>query len=378
MARATTKSSRVDLTRAIVVAWALAVSACAAPSAGTVLLNGKIFTANSGQPWATALAIRGERIVAIGGDAAIEAEAGPSTRRIDLAGRVVLPGLNDAHLAVADATVASVRVLGAEALANGVTSIQVFSVSPVADTVRAFLEAGLPLRVRILRMPQPGATGANRDSRPFFPPQPAPRIDVRGMGFTLGAEDDERLRQAVGWAYGSEDPLAIAGRDAEAAGAYVDALDHHGAADVWKAKRPRVEQLVAVDPGLLARLPKLGVVVVQVPGPGAPLRSVLDAGVPLGLGSGGALRGFDLLRLATLAALGDERLSMEQAVTAYSHGSAIGEFEDKDKGRLAVGALADLAVLSRDPFAATAEELGTIRAVLTMIGGRPVYDVPRP
>ena len=107
-------------------------------------------------------------------------------------------------------------------------------------------------------------------------------------------------------------------------------------------------------------------------------RSVLDAGVPLGLGSGGALRGFDLLRLATAAALGDERLSMEQAVTAYSHGSAIGEFEDKDKGRLAVGALADLAVLSRDPFAATEEELRTIRAVLTMIGGRPVYDVPRP
>lgn len=378
MARATTRSSRVDLTRAIVVAWALTISACAAPSAETVLLNGKIFTANPAQPWATALAIRGERIVAIGGDAAVEAGAGPSTRRLDLAGRVVVPGLNDAHLALTDATPASVRLLGAQALANGVTSIQVFSVSPVAGTVRAFLEAGLPLRVRILRMPQPDATGGNRDSRPFFPPQPTPRIDVRGMGFALGAEDDERMRQAVGWAYGSEDPLAIASRDAQATAAYVDALERHGAADVWKAKRPRLEQLVAVDPGLLARLPKLGVVLVEVPGPGAPLRSVLDAGVPLGLGSGGALRGFDLLRLATAAALGDERLSMEQAVTAYSHGSAIGEFEDQDKGRLEVGALADLAVLSRDPFAATEEELRTIRAVLTMIGGRPVYDVLRP
>lgn len=363
---------------AVIAAGALWLSACAAPSADTVFLNGKIFTANPSQPWAEALAVRGDRIVAVGSTAAMAAEAGASTRRIDLAGRVAVPGLNDAHLAMTGATTASVRLLGAEAVSHGVTSLQVFSVTPVADTVRAFLEAGLPLRVRILRMPTPDAAGVNRDSRPFFPPQPAPRIDVRGMGFVLSAAEGDRLRQAVGWAYGSEDPVAIASLDSSATDAYAAALEGHGAADVWKAKRPRVDRAVAMPPAWFARLLRLGVVAVQAPRPGAPLRSFLDAGVPLALASGHTFRGFGVIRLAAMPALGDEALTVEQAIVAASYGAAVSEFKDADKGRLAVGALADLAVLSGDPFIATAEELGAIRAVLTMIGGRPVYDVPRP
>lgn len=363
---------------AIIAVGALWLSACTAAAPDTVLVNGRIFTSNPSQPWAQALAIRGERVIAVGDTAAIEAEAGASTRRIDLAGRVVVPGLNDAHLALSGATTATVRVLGAEALSHGVTSLQVFSVTPVAGTVGAFREAGLPLRVRILRMPTPDAAGVNRDSRPFFPPQPTARLDVRGMGFVLSGTDGERLRQAVGWAYGSEDPIAVASLDAEAAEAYVAALETHGAADVWKAKRPRVDQPVAMPATWFARLPRVGAVAVQTPRPGAPLRSLLAAGIPLGLGSGDGFKGFDLVRLATMAALGDEALSVEQAVTAVSQGSAVSEFKETHKGRLAVGAVADLAVLSRDPFTAAGEELGRIRSVLTMIGGRSVYDVPRP
>ena len=62
-----------------------------------VLLNGKIFTADSARPWVEALAIHGERIVAVGSTAAIGAQRGRSTRTIDLRGRVVIPGINDAH-----------------------------------------------------------------------------------------------------------------------------------------------------------------------------------------------------------------------------------------------------------------------------------------
>jgi predicted amidohydrolase YtcJ len=47
---------------------------------------------------ATALAIAGNRILATGDDATIGALAGPATRRIDLAGRTVVPGFNDAHV----------------------------------------------------------------------------------------------------------------------------------------------------------------------------------------------------------------------------------------------------------------------------------------
>lgn len=363
---------------AIIAAGALLMSACAAPSADTVLFNGKIFTSDSARPLAEALIIRGERVVAIGSSIEIQTQAPESARRIDLAGRTVIPGLNDAHLELSDATTASARVLGAEALANGVTSLQVFSRTPVAGTVQAFREAELPLRIRVVRMPTPGASGANRDSRPFFPPQPTTRLDVRGMGFALTGAEGERMRQAVGWAYGSEDPLAIASLDAQAAEDYVTALEGHGVAQVWQAKRPRVEQAVAMPAAWFARLPGLGAVAVQVPRPGAPLRSFLDAGVPLGLGSGDTFQGFGMIRLATAPSLGGEALTVEQALVAATYGSAVSQFQETNKGRLVVGAVADLAVLDRDPLTASEEELGRIRPVLTMIGGRPVYDVPRP
>ena len=72
--------------------------ACAAsPRADTVLINGKIFTANPSQPWAQAVAISGDRITAVGESSAISALAGERTRRIDLGGRAVVPGINDAH-----------------------------------------------------------------------------------------------------------------------------------------------------------------------------------------------------------------------------------------------------------------------------------------
>lgn len=62
-----------------------------------ILTGGKVFTADSTNPWATAVAIRGDRILAVGDDATIERLAGARTRRIPLGGRVVIPGFNDAH-----------------------------------------------------------------------------------------------------------------------------------------------------------------------------------------------------------------------------------------------------------------------------------------
>jgi hypothetical protein len=65
--------------------------------ADAILLNGKIFTSDSAHPYVEALAIRGERIVATGTAEKIRSLAGPQTKRIDLGGRVVIPGINDAH-----------------------------------------------------------------------------------------------------------------------------------------------------------------------------------------------------------------------------------------------------------------------------------------
>ena len=74
------------------------LSACAgAPGPDTVLVNGKVFTANAQAPWAQAVAITGDRITGVGDTAAINAMAASNTRRIDLGGRTVVPGFNDAH-----------------------------------------------------------------------------------------------------------------------------------------------------------------------------------------------------------------------------------------------------------------------------------------
>jgi predicted amidohydrolase YtcJ len=62
-----------------------------------ILFNGKIFTSDARRPYVRALAIRGERIVATGESATIQALVGKGTRQIDLAGRTVIPGINDAH-----------------------------------------------------------------------------------------------------------------------------------------------------------------------------------------------------------------------------------------------------------------------------------------
>lgn len=83
----------------MIAAAALVLGGCrAAPlQADTILVNGKVFTSNDAQPWAQALAIKGDRVIAVGDSATVQALAGPATRRLDLGGRTVVPGFNDAH-----------------------------------------------------------------------------------------------------------------------------------------------------------------------------------------------------------------------------------------------------------------------------------------
>ena len=75
-----------------------APSAQAQVFASLVLVHGHIWTENPAQPEADAVAINGNRIVQAGSSDDILRLAGPATRVIDLKGRRVLPGFNDAHV----------------------------------------------------------------------------------------------------------------------------------------------------------------------------------------------------------------------------------------------------------------------------------------
>lgn len=63
----------------------------------TILVNGRIVTMDAAKPTAEAVAIWGDRFLAVGTNAEIRRLAGPLTRRVDLAGRTVVPGFIDAH-----------------------------------------------------------------------------------------------------------------------------------------------------------------------------------------------------------------------------------------------------------------------------------------
>ena len=79
------------------VAAAVALAAQQAPP-DTILTNGKIVTVDERFSIAGAVAVTGSRISAVGSTRDIEALAGPRTRRIDLGGRTVVPGLIDNHM----------------------------------------------------------------------------------------------------------------------------------------------------------------------------------------------------------------------------------------------------------------------------------------
>ena len=82
---------------AAIASTAILVRAQQATPADVVLTNGKIITVDDRFSIAQAVAIRGDRIVAVGTNQQITALAGPSTRRIDLRGKAVTPGLIDNH-----------------------------------------------------------------------------------------------------------------------------------------------------------------------------------------------------------------------------------------------------------------------------------------
>jgi hypothetical protein len=72
------------------------------PAADLIVTNAKIWTVDKTHPQAEALAVIGERIVAVGSAAEVDAWHGPQTRIVDAQGKLLLPGFNDAHVHFVD------------------------------------------------------------------------------------------------------------------------------------------------------------------------------------------------------------------------------------------------------------------------------------
>jgi predicted amidohydrolase YtcJ len=119
-----------------------------------------------------------------------------------------------------------------------------------------------------------------------------------------------------------------------------------------------------------------------------PLGDILDLGIPLGAGTDATVVAppnpwWSMWWLVTGQSLDGapprdrrHRLSIEQALTAYTRGSAWFSFEEDERGHLEPGALADVAVLTADPFEVDPDRLPEVSSDLTLVGGRPVHVGP--
>ena len=89
---------------------AAATAPAAEPPADLILSGGRVWTADAARPWAESVAVRGDRIVFVGPSTGADAFRGPKTQVIELAGRLVTPGFNDAHLHLVSGAVTLERV----------------------------------------------------------------------------------------------------------------------------------------------------------------------------------------------------------------------------------------------------------------------------
>ena len=315
-------------------------------------------------------------------------------------------------LGTRDAQVKTLSAVGAEAASFGITSIQIMSTSaPVTEAAAWISEARMPIRVRLIDFPMTSMPAwknpASRrtdglltvsgtkwimDGTPIErlmflrdPYSDSPSLRGR-LNFP---EEDLRLFLQRSLAAG-EQPMFHAVGDA-AIDTVLAALESTGG-EKWAPLRPRLEHGDMLEPAHFDRARRLGIVLVQNPAHfmTAPLlqlrlgeriartavvKSTIGAGVPFALGSDGPINPYLNMMFAAINPTNQrEALSIEQALAAYTRGSAFAEFAEGQKGTLAPGMLADLAMLSQDIFKVPPPELPKTTSLLTIVDGRIVHE----
>ena len=332
----------------------------------------------------------------------------------------MIPGENE--------QVAAYQRFAREAASFGITSTQAFMTGyPAAKASPLFAKANLPIRVRVIDFPM--ASPADWKGAVQVPE--APMVTASGVKYIVDGTPIERLmflREPYSDARGTKgrlnfDQAALTTFMAPAISARVQPMFHvTGDAGIdtvldafdsvkiqsdtfgadrktaisadspWPSVRPRLEHADMTEPSHFDRLKRHGVVIVQNPShfmiPDIMnarlgkrvqrvqlMKSMLKAGIPVALGSDGPLNPFLNMMFAVMHPTNPaEALTLEEALVAYTRGSAFAEGTERQKGALATGMLADLAVLSQDIFKAPVGDLPKTTSVLTVVGGRVVHD----
>jgi hypothetical protein len=293
----------------------------------------------------------------------------------------------------------------AAAAERGVTTIQNMSTPFDAPTAaRVFRAAALPQRVRVMPMPTTSPRGRELAPWQALPARLAPTVRRSGMKYVVDGTPIEGnalqrrpytyLPHRPGW-YGRHyfpaDTLrailreALTGREPlilhvvgdSAMAVVLGAMEAVAPDSAWRPRRVRLDHAGGLGGADVARAARKGVIVGQPRGD-SPLRTWLAAGLAVAFGTDAS--GEPWRDVVGHVAPRDtaEAITRERAVVMMTRDAAYAEFADGEKGTLAAGMLADLAVLSQDVFTVPATALPATRSVLTLIGGRVVYDALSP
>ena len=230
--------------------------------------------------------------------------------------------------------------------------------------------------------------------------QTALMTDGSGVEITSREEVEEVIRRGAerGW------PVSVHAIGDQANRNVLDAFQ--ATRDVWQPKglRQRVEHAQCLTPEDLPRFAELGVAC-SVQFSHAPsdrdladrlwpdrldgtysFRSLLDSGALVANGSDAPVEELDPLAGVAAGVLRsiderpawrpEEALSVEQALHATCVAPTWLSHDERRRGRLLPGLLADLVVLDRDPFDVPPEELPNLQVVATMVGGRWLHNPP--
>ncbi|MEO7488924.1 MAG: amidohydrolase [Ferruginibacter sp.] len=300
-------------------------------------------------------------------------------------------------------TLKALRAHANEELAFGITTVQNMSANFQGNAARRFFaEAKLPVRTRII--PMPGSTAFGRSLAEWNHPDAhiTALTYVSGIKYVIDGSPLEQnalmskpypnrgdwygrldfpldtIKQILKEALSTNRQLMMHVVGDSATKVVLKLMKQMAGDNQWKEKRVRVEHGTGIlTDDVIKEVNDMGIIIVHTPqyGMGSPLHKWLSTGIHIAVGPDALINPYlNILMMTTQQANPSENLTREQAVIAYTHEAAYAEFAEKEKGTLAKGMLADIAVLSQDIFTIPAQQLPATVSVMTVIDGKIVYQ----
>jgi predicted amidohydrolase YtcJ len=262
----------------------------------------------------------------------------------------------------------------------GVTSVQDMHSDELADVYRELERAGR-LKTRIYDCSPPSAVQRTAAA--------VRTVSVGSMvrtgcikTFTDGDEADaERLKREITAADKAGLQVMVHAMGPRANAITLDAFEQAAKANGRRDRRFRIEHAHNAAESDLPRFAASGIVASMQPwlfyggSRPSPFDRHLKLGTRLAFGSDASMADLDPLLGIRAAISGPGSIGLEEALRAYTTGSAFAEFQEKVKGKIKPGYLADLVVLSDNIFARNFSRWSEVAPVLTIVNGKVVYEL---